>query len=422
MGKSKYDILNNYLIKLNEFKFDYSLERIKKVIKLLKNPQNNFKVIHITGSNGKGSVAMFLTRVFLEEKIKIGTFLSPHFSDVRERILINNKKVKNKIFYNQGIELIKLIEKYKISLTYFEFLTVLAFMIFKLERVKIAIIEVGLGGRYDATNVEYKNKILSIITSISKEHTNYLGSTKLAILKEKEQIIKNGLCVCNIKDELLKNYLKMKHKNKIYFPDDFYILKKFYYKNNKLFLKVFDKKEKVENTYSTKMLEITQIKNILTVLTSLKILKNEFNLSDRVIKKAIGKMYIPGRLTYNKNGYFLSVAHNEEAIKTMLESVDKLWKNKKVIYIFSLLKDKKINEISRVIGKYKDKITVIITRINNERAMEVKKIQKYIAKNRIKNYLIENNKKALSFAFKLKKKNDIIIIGGSFYLVSNFVD
>jgi len=185
MGKSKYDILNNYLIKLNEFKFDYSLERIKKVIKLLKNPQNNFKVIHITGSNGKGSVAMFLTRVFLEEKIKIGTFLSPHFSDVRERILINNKKVKKKIFYNQGIELIKLIEKYKISLTYFEFLTVLAFMIFKLERVKIAIIEVGLGGRYDATNVEYKNKILSIITSISKEHTNYLGTTKLAILKEK---------------------------------------------------------------------------------------------------------------------------------------------------------------------------------------------------------------------------------------------
>lgn len=420
MPVHKHKFLISYLNDLNEFKFDYSLDRIKKVLKLLKNPQNYFDVIHITGSNGKGSVAMYLSFIFNMHKIKAGTYLSPHIKDVRERILINLKKVSSDLFLKTGLQLIKILKKTGIKLTYFEFLTVMAFLIFKYSGVKIAIIEVGLGGRYDATNIDYENKLLSIITSISKEHTNYLGNTEISILKEKAEIIKNSIAVCNIKNKKLKNFLIKRYYGKVYFNTDFYKIKKVYYKNNKLNAVIYDKNLKNKILYKTRMLEIAQAKNILTVLTALKLLNKKYVFKDEKIKKAIENMFLPGRLTEHKKGYYLSVAHNPEAIDVLFVSLNKIFPDKKFLFIFSLLDDKNINKIAKILSNYKKRIKVIITAINNERAMDIQKIKKYIEKYKIKNYIIKNNKEALNFAYKLKKKNDIIIISGSFYLINKF--
>jgi len=412
--------INNYLDGLNEFKFDFSLERIKKVLKYLNNPQNNYKVIHITGSNGKGSVAHFFSFIFKEAGIKVGLYTSPHLLDVRERIIINNKIINKKLFYDTVLQIKNITGKLKVKLTYFEFLTVVAFVIFKKAQVKVAIIEVGLGGRLDATNVNYKNKILSIITSLDLEHTNYLGKTKKSILLEKEKIIDKSLAVCNIKEKKLKKLLLKKHKNKVVFPDDCFETIKFEQKDN--FLNIIFKDLKNNDTIKikTRMIEFIQAENIKTVLTALCILKNLFDIPFKKVKKALSKTKVLGRFTRHKKGYYLSVAHNPAAIREMIKTAETIAKKRRIVFIYSALKDKNVNNIFKIISRIKN-IYVILTPINNERAISIEKLKKIIVKYNIKYKVEKNNYKALKLAKRLKK-NGIIIIGGSFYLVNKFLD
>lgn len=411
--------INNYLVDLNEFKFDFSLERIKNVLKYLNNPQNNYKVIHITGSNGKGSVAHFLSSIFKEAGIKVGLYTSPHLLDVRERIVINNKIIDKKLFYDIVLQIKNVICNLNVKLTYFEFLTVVAFVAFKKAEVKVAIVEVGLGGRYDATNVNYKNKILSIITSIDLEHTNYLGKTKKSILLEKEKIIGKCLAVCNIKEKKLKNLLLKKHKNRIIFPDDYFKTIKFEQKDN--FLNIIFKEIKNNDIIKikTRMIEFIQADNIKTVLTALYTLKNVFYISFKKVKTALAKTKVTGRFTRHRKGYFLSVAHNFAAIKEMLKTAQFIAKNKRIVFIYSALKDKNVHNIFKIISREKN-IYVILTQINNERAISIEKLKKIIVKYNIKYKVEKNNCNALKLAKRLKK-NGIIIIGGSFYLVNKFL-
>jgi dihydrofolate synthase/folylpolyglutamate synthase len=411
----------NYLQSLNEFKFDFKLYRIKKVLKFLKNPQNNYKVIHIAGSNGKGSVAHFLSSIFNQAGFKSGLYTSPHLVDVRERIKINNRLIDKKTFYDTVLYVKKIIEDKKIKLTYFEFLTVVAFEIFRKQKIKIAIIETGLGGRYDATNVKYKNKILSIITSIDLEHTNYLGRTKKLILLEKEKIIGSGFAVCNVKNQELKNILIKLHKNRVLFPEDFFEVVKIVYKKDMLEILIKEKKGGFI-TVKTYMIEPVQAENILTVLTCFYILQKIklINIPLNKIINGIKKTIIPGRFTKHKKGYYLSVAHNPAAIKEMLKTARMIAGNKRIVYVFSALKDKSISGIFKILSQDKN-IFVILTQIKNERAINIEKLKRNIVKYNI-NYKAEpDNFKALGLAFKLKK-DGIIVIGGSFYLVNKFID
>lgn len=420
MKKNKNESIYDYLQSLNEFKFDFSLERIKKILNYLHNPQNSFKVIHIAGSNGKGSVAYFFSSILKEAKIKCGLYTSPHLLNVRERIMIDNKLISESLFSDIVLRVKKIIEDKKIKLTYFEFLTVIAFIAFKKHNVKVAVIEVGLGGRFDATNINYKNKILSIITSIDIEHTNYLGRTKKSILLEKEKIIGSGFAVCNVKNKKLKSILVKLHKNKILFPIDFFEVEKIEQKKDMLKI-LIRKKEGGFIKVKTYMIEPIQAENILTVLTSFYILKKRklLNVSMNKIISGLRKTMIPGRFTKHKKGYYLSVSHNPTAIKEMLKAAKIITKNRKIVYIYSSLKDKDIRKIFYVLSREKN-IHVILTKINNERAMNIEKLNKIIVKYNIKYSVESDNYKALKLAFKLRKSG-IIIIGGSFYLVNRFL-
>ncbi len=420
MIKSKNDDIYEFLQSLNEFKFDFSLHRIKKILKYLNNPQNSYKVIHIAGSNGKGSVAHFLSTIFKGAGYKTGLYTSPHLADVRERIRINNKLIDKKIFNNSVLYVKKIAEDKKIKLTYFEFLTVVAFLVFKKQKIKIAVIETGLGGRYDATNLEYKNKILSIITSIDLEHTNFLGKTKKSILLEKEKIIGRGLSVCNIKDKKLKNILIKLHNGKVFFPHDFFKIKKIKSIRDGLGFLIVKKYGGLINA-KIHMIEPIQAENVLTILTCFHVFKKIklFNISDAEILGGLRKTIVPGRFTKHKNNYYLSVAHNPAAIKEMLKAASILAGNKRIVYVYSSLKDKDISGIFRILSRKKN-IYVILTRINNERAIDIEKLKRYIVKYNIRYRVEEDNYKALKMAFKLRQ-NGIVVIGGSFYLVNKFI-
>jgi dihydrofolate synthase / folylpolyglutamate synthase len=407
-----------YLEGLNEFKFDFSLSRIKKALNFLGDPQDNFKVIHITGSNGKGSVAAYLTNILIEHNIKTGTYTSPHLKHPSERIAVNGLPVDRAYMARQGLKLASLLGKKGIWLTYFEFLTVLAFVLFSKVGVKIAVIEVGLGGRYDATNVDYKHKLLSIITSISLEHTNYLGKTLRSILEEKRKIIKNEPAVCNISNNKLRKLMKLKYHNKVFFADEICKIHDVRVSPDGLF--VFACLPGRNLFLSTPMPELVQAENIRTTLAAVEMLRLQgLRLEDPGVIKGIMRTRLPGRLTRDDRGYYASVAHNPAAVLAMLESIYRLHPGKRIVYLFSILKDKDIKAVLSVIKKYK-KVQLVLTQIKNERAISLEKLEQLVVKYNIRHVSEPDNFKALRVARKIKGKG-VIVIGGSFYLVNKFI-
>ena len=178
-----------YLYSLQRFGIKLGLERMQKFMKLLSNPHTKFPSIHVTGTNGKGSVCAYLAKVLEEAGYKVGLYTSPHLVKFNERIQINGKQITD-------TKIAELVEYIKTNVadahtTFFEFTTALAFVYFAQENVDIAIIEVGLGGNLDATTVI--TPLVSVITNISLDHTKILGETNLQIAEKKAGVIKKKI-------------------------------------------------------------------------------------------------------------------------------------------------------------------------------------------------------------------------------------
>ena len=196
------------LTSAQKFRIKLGLERINALLALLGNPHKNLKVIHIAGTNGKGSVCSILSSIFAAAGYKTGLYTSPHLISYTERIKINNKPVDEEKFAQLVCGICDIARKNKIEPTEFEVLTAAMFKYFHEEKTEICIVETGLGGRFDATNV-IENPVCSIITSISKDHTERLGNTIDQIAYEKAGIIKQNskvICECeNAGFEVIKN-------------------------------------------------------------------------------------------------------------------------------------------------------------------------------------------------------------------------
>ena len=172
----KYSKIEKLLLKQGKFYISLELDRIKAVLALLGNPQNKLKIIHIAGTNGKGSVCAMLNQILISAGFKVGLYTSPHLIKYNERIKINNNNISDDDFYELVLKITEIAEKNDIYLTEFEILTAVMYKYFADNNVDYAVIEVGLGGRFDATNI-IEIPILSIITSISFDHTERLGDT-----------------------------------------------------------------------------------------------------------------------------------------------------------------------------------------------------------------------------------------------------
>ncbi len=193
-----------YLDSLNVDTMHFGLAAITELLSRLGNPQNSYKTILIAGTNGKGSTAAMTASVLCSAGYKVGLYTSPHLIDVRERIVFNGKKISLREF-NRIIAYVK--NKMGQPVTYFEFLTAVAFVYFQNKKVDIAVLEVGLGGRLDATNV--CQPLVSVITNIAFDHTAYLGNTLESIAREKAGIIKkNGICITAAKQKKVLDVLK----------------------------------------------------------------------------------------------------------------------------------------------------------------------------------------------------------------------
>lgn len=368
----------NKLLKLEKRK-KFGLTNIKKFL-AINHPEKSLRTIHVAGTNGKGSVCSMISQSLIEAGYKVGLYTSPHLINFNERIRINNIPISNKDIKRLAIKIHSQEKKHNLNLTFFETATVMAYYYFQEKKVDYAILETGLGGRLDATNTT--NPILSIITNVSLDHQEYLGNTLEKITKEKAAIIKpNTTVITNAKGTPL-NIIKQtckKNNSKLILPKHLNIIPK-----------------KFKGTY--------QIENAATAAAALQ----ELNIEKKFILQGIQKSNWPCRFQKHNN-ILLDCAHNEEGIKALIESLKQI-KYNNLIVIFNIMQDKD-NEICKLIAKLKAKF--ILTKSNVERAKDPIDLKKYF----LNPIIIPDLNLALNYAKNQAKKNDLILITGSIYLV-----
>jgi len=386
----KYQDMLNELYSLDIKKWTLGLERIELLLKKSGNPEKNLKCIHVAGTNGKGSVCAMISSILIDAGYKIGLYTSPHLKKFNERIRINNKLISD----DNIVKYYLMVKKYVTNQSFFEITTAMAFLYFAGKNVDFAVLEVGLGGRLDATNVVVP--LVSVITNIGLEHTEFLGNTIEKIAHEKAGIIKKNIPVVTAAEGIALAAIK-KISNE---------------RNSKLY--IADKKNA---NYRIGLKGEFQKLNAAMAIKAIEILKNNYGVQIKKsnVKKGLLNVEWPARLQFIGKNILVDCAHNPHGFKVLAKEL-RNFKYKRLIIVLGFSNDKDIKTISKIINPLANKI--ILTKSQNEKADEPDSIKQYFNKNSI---IIKNPKNALKYAKKIALKNDLILITGSIFLVGELL-
>ena len=418
--------------KLTQYKYDtstFDLKRMEEMMAFVGNPHKKRRCVHITGTKGKGSTSIIIASILKELGLKTGLFTSPHLIYLEERMKVNDRMISQKMF----VELINRLKPYvdRIMLknptlmpTFFEIVTAIAFLYFERKKVDISVLEVGMGGRLDSTNIILPE--ISVITPVSYDHTDRLGHTLDRIAYEKAGIIKEGVPVissaqepeplsvisktCKEKDarlylvgrDILINDIKVTKRNGFYGTEYEIRTWRNIYKN--IFLPLVGRH---------------QVENCATAIGTLEVLadKGVIKIDDEMVINALAKIKCPARIeVISENPLIvLDTAHTVSSMKVLRESIKENFPFKKLIVIIGLSADKDIKGILREIASIADDL--ILTRTGNPREAAPEQMA-VIAKRfyRKKPLVIEDIDEALREAKGIAKKDDLICITGSFFL------
>lgn len=425
----EYERAIQYINAIPQFMKNTGVDRGRVLLKLLKNPQNKLKIIHVAGTNGKGSVCAYMEAVLRGNGYSTGLFTSPHLFDERERIRICGEWIDKKAF-------VRCFKKVKAAdemmggnaLAYFDYFFGIAMLIYSELQLDYCVIETGLGGRLDITNAVEK-PVLSVITTISLEHTKILGDNVTAIAKEKAGIIKKNVPVV-VMGDILENPIQSIYQfnyeacavfeemaNKI--GTKFIIFYNKFCTNikidrNRIDFSIFN--EYYRNDYvAIKTIARYQVNNCGLALTALGVLG--IQLEDAKTRKALSCAEWSGRMECIGNAVYIDGAHNPEGIKSLIETIKYIDKKHKVL-LFSVVSDKDYTEMIRQLCSYKWIDEYIITGINNKRRLDIDLMKQAFYENGSMVTVIEDIKSALNYAMKQKKALDgALICSGSLYLV-----
>lgn len=403
-----------YIHSLLAFGIKPGLERISMLLDLLGNPQDKIKTVHIAGTNGKGSTSTMISNMLIAEGYKTGLFTSPYVIDFCERIQINGENVDKSLFAECVTEVREKIEdlnKQNIIITEFEAITVSAFLCFQKAGCEYVVLEVGLGGRFDATNV-IKNPQAVVITSISLDHIAILGDTISKIAFEKCGIIKKNTPVItsfNQKDDALQVIRKTceeKASNLIITnPKETEIL------DDSIFGTVFVYEN---NVYKTKLTGNHQIENTVNAIECAKVLK----ISKNAIAQGIENTRMIARMEVISESPLIirDGGHNEGCANALYNFLTK-YKVKNINMLIGLMADKDVEGyVSKIAPLCKSVVTVTPS---NPRALNSEKL-KEIAEKYCKNTKsINNPKEGYKYILSNTKKDETILVCGSFYLMSD---
>lgn len=422
------------------YKESFKLERIKLFLSLLGNPQDNFKSIHVAGTKGKGSVCAFAAYILKEAGFKVGLYTSPHLSDCRERIRILSKQSRGKengVFEGMipRLALQRLVGRLRADinnfckesiygpLSFFEVYTILAFVYFKEQKIDFAVLETGLGGRLDATNVV--NAKVSGITAISYDHTHKLGKTLTAIAREKAGIIKSReqIVVSAPQPEEAARVIESKCAQvgaRLY-----RIGQDIRYKQGRSLFgsQEFSLNGKLGNLARLKisLSGKHQVINAVEAVSLVLALKrfNKVNILPAQIVKGLQTTCWPGRceLVSHKPQIMLDSAHNLASAKALKATVDSLFAGKSVILVLGISKDKDIKAVSVELVPMAKKI--ILTCANNPRSAMPRDIYACL-KHLVRPgqvYFTQSVGEAIELAKKQSDKNELILVCGSIFVV-----
>lgn len=410
-----------YLYSLGRMGIRLDLESIKKNLSVYGNPQNSFDSVLVAGTNGKGSTVSMLASILRASEYKVGLYTSPHLFDLCERITINGEKISRDKLDNLVDDLKNnLVE----PLSFFEFITAVALIYFSQEKVDIAVLEVGMGGRLDATNVV--NPLLSIITNIGFDHTEYLGKTLEEIAIEKAGIIKHcGILITAEESEDIQKLFKKicdDKKSKIFLSG-----KDFSFSSVNADLKgtSFDFISPLAEfkNIKTPLCGRHQAKNAsLAVFAALKLSELKYKVSDKNIREGLKNAIWRGRLEFihSTRTMLFDCAHNIPGILQLCEFLkSNALKGMPVNFVYGALSDKNYGEILKTLMPLAKNI--ILSKPDHPRSFDPEKIKKtfFPADNRV--IALANPAKALEFAQKLSEKDDLICITGSIFLVADIL-
>lgn len=371
------------------------------LISHLNNPHHNFKSVHVAGTNGKGSTSHMLASVLQESGYKVGLYTSPHLKDFRERIKINGEDISKQFV----IDFIKRNQAFfeANQLSFFEMTVGMAFEYFSKEKVDIAVIEVGLGGRLDSTNIITPE--VSVITNIGLDHTQFLGDTLEAIAFEKGGIIKPNvpLVIGETQKETAPVFKDLAQKN-----------------NSNI---VFADKE-ITEVYKTDLLGSYQIKNAKTVVQTVKELQLKgYNITNQNLKKGllhvIKNTKLLGRWqVLNKNPKVVcDTGHNREGFTYVVEQISK--ETYKALHIvFGVVNDK---DISTIVDLLPQKATYYFCKPDIPRGMDAERLKVELKKYAIKGNVYNSVNEAYKTAIKHASGDDFIFVGGSTFVVAEII-
>ena len=398
---------------IHPLNIDFKLERILSVYKKLNITKIANKIITVAGTNGKGSTVSFLESILTTKKYRVGTFTSPHILRYNERIKINGIEVDDKSLLD-AFEIID-DKRGEITLTYFEFATLAAFYLFSKSELDVAVLEVGLGGRLDATNIVDSD--ISIITSIGIDHTEFLGNTIDSISLEKAGVMrpfKKCIYAQSNPPAVLLKYAKNKSVNLIIHNNDYSLKKKTNYWS------LNSKNISIDNIPNLRMIGDYQYNYAAASIMALETIMPESLISHDQIKKALSQTEISGRFQYLSNNpdIIVDVAHNEDAAKSLSENIKRTGINK-INVVLGVLADKDVYSIVEPFSSIVDHW--YIGTINSERGMNADEIM-YRINSVYKNKLSISTYTSITSAFEVAKSeqtNDVLLlVYGSFYTVA----
>ena len=405
--------------------YKIDLKKTHRIDEYFSEPHKSYKTIHVAGTNGKGSVSHSLASVLQEAGYKVGLYTSPHMKDFRERIRVNGEMIPKEYVTAFIKENQRFFEE--ITPSFFEMSVAMAFNFFEDQQVDVAVVEVGMGGRLDSTNIIFPE--ISIITNIGLDHTTFLGHSLHSIAQEKAGIIKRGIPVVIGESHpdtkpVFKERAKQA-KTSIYFADEDYILEpSVIFDPLKNSFQIFNEnKKQYLHELTTDLLGAYQRKNLATVLKALDLLKDNFLLDEKNVQRGLSKV--------KKNTGFLGrwqvletsplvlcdTAHNTEGVKTNMEQLEKMDYNH-LHFVLGFVNDKNIES---VLSLFPTNANFYFTKANIPRALDENELKDQAEGAGLSGNAYPTSEEALIAAKKAANPNDMIYVGGSTFVVSEVI-
>jgi dihydrofolate synthase / folylpolyglutamate synthase len=396
---------------------DLRLDRVERALSLFDHPEKKFPSFHVAGTNGKGSTAAMLHRILTLGGYRAALYTSPHLVSFTERMRIGDSEISPDEVTELAEEVRVRTAAVDVPLTFFETITVMAFVYFARQKIEVAVVEVGLGGRLDATNLVAP--LVSVITTISKDHEAYLGADLLSIAREKGGIIKHGIPVVvgAVSDDVagvLRDIATEHGSNAYFLGRDFRI----FLKNTGVFDYTGIKQDYV--SLSLALRGRHQTNNAAIALAALELSSKVFAVSGDVVRAGLRTVLWPGRFEIVRKTptVILDGAHNGEGVAALAEEVEQYRQGRAIKLLFASMEDKDWRLMLSTLARLADE--VVLTRVAMERSADPKLLAAQLS-DTIRHRVIEDPGQGLKFLLDKSGPRDLILVTGSLYLLGQIL-